>query len=141
MTTNNFPLINGVNFGWSSITIRLLTVAIKGVSKITYKDEQEIEGQYGAGASAVSVGIGDIKYSGQIELYMETVQDLVKISPSGRIQDIPPFPITVSFLQNGVVINHTLLNCIFKSNGIDAKSGDKSVKTGIDLFIGEIKWK
>jgi|SRR6185437_4519972 len=142
MATNRFPMINGINYSWASVIIRLLNVDIKGVSKISYKDDQEIEGQMGAGSAPVSVSYGDEKKNGSIELFKETIEALEDLSPDGRIQSIPPFPIIVQFLRaDGSFRNVTLLMCILKSNGLDTKTGDKALKEEIPLFIGDIKFK
>lgn len=134
-------MINGVNYSWSSVKVRLLGALLLGITKISYKEEQEIEGQMGAGDMPVSVGFGEVKFSGELELTAELMDALVEESPSGRVQDLM-FPIVVQYMKpDGNFANHTLGPCIIKNNGRDVKAGDKVIRHGANLFIGNIAWK
>lgn len=135
------PLINGIAHSWSSITLTIMGVPIAGITKIDYSDDQEIEGNMGAGAKNVSVGYGSIKTEGSITLYAEEVEALTAASTTGRLQDIPPFDIVVSYTSGGKVHTHRLISVIFKKNSRSSSAGDKKIEVEIPLFIGDIKWK
>lgn len=136
------PLINGKSYENADIAVTIGGVLIAGITSINYMDEQNIEGIYGAGSRYVSFGKGQVKTEGSITLLMEEVNNIVNASVTGRLQDIPPFDIVVSFVDAQLATKtHVLKNCLFKSNKIDSKSGDTSIPVEIPLFIGNIKWK
>ncbi len=139
----NFPVnINGQVFNWASITFNVNGVNIAGITEVDYSDEQNTEPVYGAGNNAVGYSRGKITRSGSITLHMEEVEALQAASPTGRLQDLPEFPIIVNYLSNdGKIANHTLKYCRFKNNGRAVKSDDGSISTKLDLLIGDIQWK
>jgi hypothetical protein len=136
------PLINGKSYENADITVIIGGNIIAGITALKYMEEDGIEPVYGAGRKMVSYGVGQIKPSGSITLLMEEVQNILSVSPNGRIQDLPLFNITVTYTDaslNAVV--HRLENCKFKTNAIDTKTGDTSIPVEIPLFIGNIKWQ
>lgn len=135
-------LINGKSYENADISVNIGGLVIAGVAALNYGEEDNIEGVYGAGRKQVSYGVGQIKPSGSITLLMEEMQNILAVSPNGRIQDLPFFNITVSYTDvNLVTVIHRLVNCKFKTNKIDSKTGDTSIPIEIPLFIGDIKWK
>lgn len=135
-------LINGKSYENADITVNIGGLPIAGVTALNYGEEDNIEGVYGAGRKQVSYGVGQIKPSGSITLLMEEVQNIVAVSPNGRIQDLAPFNITVSYVDASLQpVIHRLVKCKFKTNKIDTKTGDTSIPVEIPLFIGDIKWQ
>lgn len=139
----NFPVnINGQVYEWASAIFNINGVAVSGITAIIYKEDQQIDPVYGAGNRQVGYSSGPITNTGSVTLLMEEVEALQAASPTGRLQDLPEFPIIVQYLTNdGKIANHTLKFCKFKNNGRDIKQGDMSVTATIDLLIGEIAWK
>lgn len=135
------PLINGKAFGWSNIVVNLLGVALTGISAISYKDTQEIVPIYAAGNKPIASGDGQVSFEGSITLLAGDVQALEIASPTGRLQDIPAFPIVVSYQAGDKIMVHRLQACRFTENGRSASTGDTSIPVEIPLFIGDIKWK
>jgi hypothetical protein len=137
------PMINGVVHSWANLVVAITGVPVTGIKKISYKDEQEIEEVYGAGQDPVGRGYGRIKCTGSITLERGEVEALRAASPTGRLQDIPPFPITSQFLPvNGQkIVTHRLLNVQFKNDGVEVSEGDTSNYTEFELAIGKILWK
>lgn len=132
-------LINGKSYEYADIACNVMGVVIAGIQMINYDDPQDITGVFGAGRKQVSYGNGQIKPTGSVTLLMEEVENIVKISPLGRIQDLPLFNITVTWIDASLlVVTHKLVNCKFKNYKIDSKSGDTSTPVTIDLFIGDI---
>jgi hypothetical protein len=138
---NRPVLINGIAYSWSDINVNILGVLVSGISAINYEDEQEIEDNYGAGRLPVSRGYGEIKTTGSITLHVEEVVALQKVIPTGRLQDIPPFDIPVTYLPvSGVVTTDILKNVQFKKNVRNPKQGDKKIEVEIPLIISHIIW-
>jgi hypothetical protein len=137
------PLINGESYSWSQIELNILGVPVAGVVEIEYEDDQEIEDNYGAGNFPVSRGMGKIKYTGSITLEMNEVVALQNASKTGRLQDIPEFPIIVSWVpnQSNAVVTHKLLSCRFQKTSIKTKTGDMTIPVTLPLKIGQIKFK
>lgn len=138
----NPPLINGRSYGWSDIVCSPGGVPVFGIKSINYQERQEIDNVYGAGSRPVSRGEGRITYEGSLTLSMEELEKLQAASPTGRIQEIPAFPIVVSFQPTtGQIVNHVLKFCRFKNNGRQVNEGDMDISQQIDLTIGDIQWK
>ncbi|MEZ5195115.1 MAG: hypothetical protein R2764_01550 [Bacteroidales bacterium] len=139
----NFPVnINGQVYEWASLTANISGVAVAGITAITYKEDQQMEAVYGSGNRQVGYSSGKITNTGSVTLLMEEVEALQSASPTGRLQDLPEFPIIAQFLTgDGKIATHTLKFCKFKNNGREPKEGDMSISVTIDLLIGEIAWK
>ena len=137
------PLINGEAFSWSSITVNLFGVPVTGIVAVNYKDEQEIEDNWGAGNFPVSRGFGPVKAEASITLLAEEDELLIEKAPEGRLQNIPEFDIVVAYIRPGTtkIVNHTLKNCRFMGNGRDVKQGDKKIEVEHTLVISHINWK
>ena len=139
---NGIPLINGIEYGWADIWINIAGVTVTGVTGIDYDDDQEIVNVYGAGRYPVGRGKGRITCSGKISLLTSEVIALQKKAPNGRLQDIAPFPIIVSYIpdEGGKVVTDKLRNCQFKTNKRNWSEGDTSKSVDIDLVISHIEW-
>lgn len=135
------PLVNGQAYTWAQIDLKILGASVAGVTAISYEDMQEMEDNYGAGQLPVSRGYGKIEFKASITLEMNEVVALQTLSPDGRLQSIPEFPIPVAYLpENGVIVTDVLQFCRFKGNKRDVKSGDMTIAVELELMIGSIKW-
>ena len=132
----------GVNYSWGDVQLLIFGAApIIGIDAISYNEDQEVEGNYGAGNFYVGAGFGPVKYMGSISLYQEEIENLKTIAPNGRIQEIPPFSIKVVRGNNTqALVVDTLQNCILKNTPFETKQGDKKIVNKIELFIGQIIW-
>ncbi|GGF22260.1 hypothetical protein [Hymenobacter cavernae] len=135
-------LINGTAYTWADINVQLLGRTVLGISAISYEDMQEMVDNFGAGIFPISRGYGKNEAKASITLEAKELERLVDATPSGRVQDIPPFPITVSYVNpSNKVVTHKLLNCQFKGNKRASKSGDTNIEVELDLIITHIQWK
>ena len=139
---NGIPLINGHEYGWADIAVSIAGPIATGITGIEYNDDQEIVNVYGAGRYPVGRGKGRITCSGKITLLTSEVIALQKKAPNGRLQDIAPFPIIVSYIPDdgGEVVVDKLRNCQFKTNKRNWAEGDTSKSVDIDLIISHIEW-
>jgi hypothetical protein len=136
------PLINGVSYSWAIISINILGTIIYGTTAVSYQDAVQKENNYGAGGYPVSRGSGNYEAKASLTLYAEEVQKLVDVAPNNKLELIPPFDIEVSFEPTaGVIVTHTIKNCEFMGNSIEAKQGDKKIETKFDLVVSDIIWK
>ncbi|OON67814.1 hypothetical protein [Hymenobacter sp. CRA2] len=136
------PLINGVAYGWADINAQALGRTILGITAISYEDTQEITDNFGAGIFPVSRGYGKNECKASITVEAKESERLAQAIGSGRLQDIPPFPIVVSY-QNAAnrLVTHKLMNAQFKGNKRDVKSGDTAIQVEHELIISHIEWK
>jgi hypothetical protein len=141
MINNGIPLVNGKLYDWADIVLTIAGVPVTGVTGIEYKDQQEVEMKYGAGRYPVGFGKGRISCEGKITLYQEEVEAIQRQSPTGRLQDIAPFNIIVSYLPDtGIVSTDKLRNVVFKNNGRTWGEGDTGKTVEIDLAMSHIEW-
>lgn len=139
----DIPLVNGIQNHWAQITMSMLGAAkVYGVTKITYKDEQDMENNYGAGNFPYGRGFGKITPTASITLYMDEVESLQASAPQGRLQNYPEFDITVSFVPalGKAPSRHVIKNCRFKNNGRDVSTGDMKLEVELELLPSHIEW-
>lgn len=138
------PLINGKSYEYADIIMNVLGVPIIGVTSIEYEDVQEMENIYGAGKYPVSRGYGKVVPTAKITLLMEEVEAIqaaVIASPWSRIQDIPEFDITITYLDAALVpVNHAIRNVRFMDNNRKSNTGDTSIPVEMSLIISHIDW-
>lgn len=141
MHNNGIPLINGVEYGWSDVVLCINGVPVAGITAISYGDKQDMQNIYGAGRHPVGRGKGRIIPSAKITLLMSEVVAIQSQSVNGRIQDIAPFDITVSYLPaNGKIVTDKIRNCQFVENKREPKEGDMSIPVELELLPGFIDW-
>lgn len=139
----NTVIINkfGKMAGWNSVTARVLGRDLVGIKKIAYSDEQDLENEYGAGGFPIGQSEGEYKAKSSIELTIEERLALQDSLPrGGRIQDIAPFSVIVSYDYLGTIYKDVIHNCRFMNNGIDVKQGDKTISTDHNLLTTHITW-
>lgn len=140
-TANFIPMINGVEYSWGDITATIGGVPMVGITEIEYSDDQTIENHYAAGRYPVSRSKGRIVPAAKITLLMSEIIALQAKSPTGRLQDIAPFPIIVSYIpEDGQIVIDKILNCQFKKNTRTWKEGDTKQSIPLDLVPSHIVW-
>lgn len=140
------PLINGVEYSWSSIAFIVLGAPIYGVTAINYDENQTIENIPGASTMPVARGYGSFENTASITLHSGEVENIMRAARAkgySRIQDIPMFNIVVSYMPNDVnkAVKHTLRNVEFKQNPRNVSEGDTSIGVEIELAISHIDWE
>ena len=135
-------MINGREYSWGDIVCLINGTNMTGITGIDYSDDQEVTENYGAGRYPVSRSKGRITSAGKITLYVSEVMALQKQAPNGRLQDIAPFDITVSYVPDdgGVVVTDRMRNCQFKKNERSWSEGDTSKTVDLDLAVSHIEW-
>jgi hypothetical protein len=119
--------INGRHRNYGNVRITALGATFLGVTKIDYKRTDAIETVKVVGSTkGIGFTQGDETYEGSIGLLSETVDAIQAKLPKGKtLQDIPPFPITISYVDEfGLQVCHVLYGCKFKENGRSAEAGN-----------------
>ena len=138
--TDIVPLVNGRAYDWASIRVGLLGQTVAGITGISWEDMQEKVNNWGAGINPVSRGYGKYEAKGSITLEMKELERIqAALPPGGRIQDIAPFPIAISFVNSSnALINHTLHNCEFTHTQREVKTGDTQIEVELELIVSHI---
>lgn len=139
---NGIPLINGHEYCWADIVVNVYGTPVTGITGIEYSDDQEVVDVYGAGRYPVSRSKGRITCTGKISLLASEVNALTKKTSNGRLQDLPPFDIIVSYIPDdgGAVVTDKIRNCQFKKNERSWSEGDTSKSVDLDLAVSHIEW-
>lgn len=138
---NGTPLVNGMLCAWADIVVAIGGVPLTGITAIDYADEQEVVNKYGAGRHPVGRAKGRISPSAKITLYQEEVRALQSQAPGGRLQDIAPFDITVTYLpDSGIVHTDKIRNVQFSGNSRKWKEGDTGLEVELELIPSHIEW-
>ena len=138
---NGIPLVNGMLHSWADIVAAISGVPVTGITGIEYGDDQEVVNKYGAGRHPVGRAKGRITPSAKITLYQEEVEALQRQAPNGRLQDIAPFDITVTYIpDSGIVTVDKIRNCQFKANSRKWKEGDTGQEVELELVPSHIEW-
>lgn len=135
------PLINGESHSWGDITAIIGGVPMIGITGIEYGEKQEMKNHYGAGRYPISRSKGRVEPFAKIVLAMEEVLGLQRQSITGRLQDIAPFPIIVTYLpEDGDIVVDKILACQFPQNSRKWKEGDTRQEVDLDLVVAAIVW-
>lgn len=141
MIDNGVPFINGTQPAWGDIVVSIGGVPITGITGIEYDDQQEMSNIYGAGRLPVGRAKGRITATAKITLLQSEVQAIQAQSRNGRLQDIAPFDIVVSYLpDNGVIKTDKIRNVQFLKNAVKWNEGDTSQPVELDLICSHIEW-
>lgn len=138
---NGIPLVNGMLCSWADVVALIGGVPITGIIGVEYGDSQEVVNKYGAGRYPVGRAKGRITPSGKIILYQEEVQALSAQSPTGRLQDLPPFDMIVQYIpDSGILVTDKVRNCHFSDNARKWKEGDTGQEVELPLVPSHIEW-
>lgn len=133
------PIVNGLAYSWSTVTLVVAGVIVKGVTDITYEKTQDKEDTYGAGQYQVNRGYGNIKCSASITLYADEVR-AIEAAAGGSIMDIPAFDILVQYVASPTKnVNDRLKNCEFKNEPYSIKQNDMNQEVKLDLILSDIE--
>ena len=138
---NGIPLVNGMLHSWADVVTAIAGVPVTGITGIEYGDNQDVVNKYGAGRHPVGRAKGRITPFAKITLYQEEVEALQRQAPNGRLQDIAPFDITVTYIpDSGIVTVDKIRNCQFKDNNRKWKEGDTGKEVELELVPSHIEW-
>ena len=138
---NGIPLVNGTMYNWADVVVSIAGVPVTGITAVEYGEKQDVENKYGAGRYPVGRAKGKITPSAKITLYQEEVEAIQRQAPNGRIQDIAPFDIIVSYLpDSGIVSVDKIRNCSFTENSRSYNTDTKGEEVALELLPSHIEW-
>lgn len=135
-------LINGNVYGWNQLKVTLFGRTVTGIQSIEYKVTPEPAPVMGAGPNPIAFGDGNETFEGSIELLMDEVEEIRKLVPTGRLRDIPPFPIIVSYAKNlGATRTTHRIWARFKDETGGMAQGESHKYHTYPLEVFNIEWK
>lgn len=139
---DEIPYINGQLYSWAQIKFGIAGVPTIELKAIKYSDKEAKENVFAGGKYAVGFGTGQITCEASISLLMDGLVPLQNASPTGRIQDLAPFDITVCYMHpvTSKVVTDVITDCQFTDNSRDWKSGDTSQEVELPLLTPKINW-
>lgn len=136
--------INGKFRNYGSVRVTPFGRTLTTVKALNYKRADAINPVKAVGTTKpIGYTQGDEAYEGSITILSEEVDLIQNSLPPGKsLQDIPAFPIPVSYVgDDGMMVSHILLGCKFKENSRSAEAGSAdALSVEIPLYIGDINW-
>jgi hypothetical protein len=137
-------LINGKYRNYSSVRANVFGRTLTTMKAINYERTDAIDPVKAVGTTKpIGYTQGDEAYEGSVTLLSEEVDAIQASLPPGKtLQDIPAFPISISYVNdNGIQVSHTLIGCKFKKNSRSAEAGSNdALAVEIPLYISDINW-
>lgn len=141
VVNDGIPLINGTLYSWADIVVLIGGVPVTGIVGVDYGDEQEVVNKWGAGRYPVGRAKGRITPTAKLILYQEEVEALQEQAVNGRIQDIAPFDVIVTYIpDSGIVKTDKIRNCQFSGNYRKWKEGATGQEVELPLVPSHIEW-
>ena len=134
--------INGNDYDWESMEIRLPHGTAVNITEISYSDEAPIEGHYGKGGKPRGYGRKNYKASGSMNLDLAEFEAL-KQGLGGSIYRAKPCQVVVGYANDDMpTVTDTLPDVKFTKIDTSGKQGDDKVGARkLDFTIlSPIKW-
>ena len=142
-------LINGKEYDWSSVEIGIddaPQILKDHIVAIDYEDKENIKARYGRGNTPIGWTKGKWEGSGKITLTrtgFNILMEWVRSQGKQRVSQIPPFPITISYLDDefNVAVTDKLPSVKMDNPKTKAAEGDEKVDVEITLVLLQpIEW-
>ena len=138
---NQTPLINGKAYDYTQIVATIGGSPLAGITGINYTETQEKVNNFGAGNRPVSRGRGPIDASGSLDIDMNEIEAIRDAAPNRSLLQIPPFDVTVTYLNEQKVITHVLKNVEFLSDGVETSQGDTNISRSFDIVLSHVDYE
>ena len=134
-------LINGNSYSWSDIQISINgALPLIGCTELNYGFSRKVTNNYGAGSQPVSRSYGNVEYTASVTIYKEELEVIKSIAIGGDITTIPPFTISVSYMnQNLPIVTEKLLNCSFANQEIKVKQNDANMPYSLTIVFAGLQ--
>ncbi len=134
------PLINGVNYAWSNVTWAWFTLPLIGIKAINYELKQKKELNYGNGVFPISESQGNYEYTGEIEIYLDEWNKIIRAAPGFDPMQIPRSDFQILYGGNRVDAKADILQSVaFTNDPVQVKQNDGSIIVKLTLSIAGIK--
>jgi hypothetical protein len=133
------PLINGKAYEYTSMNLIILGIPIAECKSISWNQKQARKMNKGLPRFATSYGNGSIDVDVKLSLSMNEIQTIREAIPSGLLQDIPPFTITLWY-GDDVLATKTqkIFNCLFLDDGVTGTTDDTILYMDYNLIASNV---
>lgn len=133
-----YPDINGVYYGWSSVEISIAGDVTFGVKDVTYDDGAEPGEVRGTKSRIIARTRGEYKCTGGITLYKRNLAALLAKLGDGFGNKV--FDVLVSYADIGQpTTSDKLVGCKIKKIADSPKAGSDAAECKIDLHVFQIE--
>lgn len=133
------PLINGKAWEFTDINLVLLGIPIAECKSVSWNQKQNRKMNFGLGRFATSFGNGPINVDVKLTISMNEIQSIREAIPSGLLQDIPPFTITLWYGDTALgAKTQKIFNCIFMDDGVSGSEGDTILFYDFNLIASNV---
>lgn len=108
-------------------------------SAIEYDTTNAHEYSRGLARKARAWRMGAEEHTGKITLALDVISDIEHAAPKGRLANIRPFPINVTYFNHDNEMIHDIITAKFKGQGRSV-TGDGELEKEFDLFVLDIKY-
>ena len=145
-TINNpATLINGLEFGWSSINLSFPGgYNIIGVTEISYEENLNKEPLYGKGSKPVAYGTGNHGYTGSVTVYkseFDRIELAAQIAGDITSLHTEPFSVTIMYRNLGdtKITTERLTGVTITNISNSAGQGDTGLLTTLTFFFTDME--
>jgi len=133
-------LINGKAYDWSTVNVSIGTSLLFGITEVSYTETQDVKPIYNDNVYALGYGKGKISVSGSLTVELEELRILLHASNDKDIYNLPPFPITISFVDDfeNLPFTYIIYNCKFINNKMSTVQNDTNIYSKIDFISSHI---
>ncbi|OFX62700.1 MAG: hypothetical protein A2066_18885 [Bacteroidetes bacterium GWB2_41_8] len=108
-------------------------------SVIEYNTTNAHEYSRGIARKARGWRMGGEEHDGKITLTLDVVSHIERAAPKGRLANIRPFPINVTYFNQDNEMIHDVITAKFKGQGRSV-TADGELEKEFDLFVLDIKY-
>lgn len=134
-------LINGKEYSSNDVRVEMFGARVFGVTEISYSEKEGKKNLKGFGKEPIARIDGDMDYEASLTIMLKENLNILRAIPKGKkLTDIPPFPITVAYVDesgSNVTVIDKLKACQFLGNGREVKTGE-GIMVKHDLIPGGI---
>jgi hypothetical protein len=135
-------LFNGVNYSWLNAAIIIFNVPLIGITKISIKEKQVKDNNYGYGSQPTSRGYGNVEYEASMSVYADELFKWVNATSDGKILNIPMFDFPMVLSGSRVVPQKVIVRAAeFLESPFETNQGDSKIIIDLPLVIGGVDWK
>jgi hypothetical protein len=135
-------LYNGVNYSWLNAAIIIFNQPLVGITKLSIKEKQVKDNNYGAGSQPTSRGYGNVEYEASLSVYADEFFKWLNATADGKILNIPMFDFPIVLSGSRVVPQKIFVRAAeFLESPFETSQGDSKIILDLPMTIGGIDWK
>ncbi len=132
--------INQERFSAADVQVFWLGRAITGFRKITFKEEQSVEGVKVVGNREDGGFVrGNLKKNASINLLQEEIEGIIIANGGGSLLTVPASNMTIVMKKGPLLLKKTVVCVIPLASGLEAEAGNTTaLGMEIPLYIGQV---